>query len=202
MVCDSLQFNSVDSLIRLYINPAIWNEGDQFVADSIFLVASKGEIEKGELLSNPFIISPIDSAHYNQIRASEMIAWFEKGDLRRYDALGGVTRLFFVEEDSTLTTMNRLEAKVMTATLSNREVETIRSFEGVKNEASPLFELERGEKFLKGFNLREEERQKSRFDISTRSVIASKREESSKVPLPSLKFTKRFYRKELPDIQR
>lgn len=193
MICDSMQFNSVDSLIRLYIDPVIWNEGDQFLADSIFLVASNGEIEKAELLSNPFLISPIDSIYYNQIRASEMIAWFEKGDLYRYDALGGVTRLVFVEEDSTLTTMNKLEAKVMSATLSNREVQIIRSFEAVKNEAFPLFELEEQERRLKGFNLRDEERPKDRFEVCDRVVYLSKREESGKVPPPSLKYTKRFY---------
>jgi len=70
---DSLTFNSIDSIARLYVNPVMWNEGSQFTADSIQFVLTGGKLTKAELMSNAYYISREDSLYFNQIKSTDMI---------------------------------------------------------------------------------------------------------------------------------
>ena len=55
--CDSLVYNDLDSLVRLYKNPIVWNEiNRQYSSDSISVVIKNRSIEKASLMSNAFIV--------------------------------------------------------------------------------------------------------------------------------------------------
>ncbi len=192
--CDSLLFNSIDSTIRLFIDPVLWNEENQFTADSIQLVIQDKKLSKAELMSNAFFASQVDSTHYNQIRSTDIIAWFDNGELTRFDAFGGVTRMFFFEEDSILTTMNRLECRAMTATMEQKSVQIVRSFENLKNDGFPVIDLKPGEDKLKGLVVRENERPKSRYEVSERIVLPTRRQESLAIELPQFPFTQNLFK--------
>ena len=192
--CDSLLFNSIDSTIRMFIDPVLWNEENQFTADSIQIVIQHKKLSKAELMSNAFVASQVDSTHYNQIRSTDIIAWFDKGELTRFDAFGGVTRLFFFEEDSILTTMNRLECRAMTATMEQKSVQIVRSYENLKNDAFPVIDIKPGEDKLKGLVVRENERPKSRYEVSERTVLPTRRQESLAIELPQFPFTQSLFK--------
>ncbi len=78
-------------LIRLYRKPYVWNETKrQYTADSITVIVKNQSIERASLMSNAFIIVQEDSLSFDQIRATEMMAYFDStGTLRRFDAMGG-----------------------------------------------------------------------------------------------------------------
>ena len=191
--CDSLRFNTIDSIIRLYKDPALWNEKNQFTADSIQLLISNNTLKKLDLMSNSFVIAPEDSLHYNQIKSSDMIAYFTEGDLTRFDAYGGVTLIFFIAEDSILTTMNKKECKVMTAKIKDRQAERIKYIENVPSDAFPIIDLQPEQKQLKGFVIRTEQKPNNRFDVCDRWVKPTKREEVGKITLPQFLYTWRFF---------
>ncbi len=191
--CDSLKFNTIDSIIRLYIEPVLWNEGNQFSADSIQLLMANNTIRKLDLISNSFIASPEDSIHCNQVKSTDMTAYFTEGDLNRFDAFGGVTLLFFVAEDSILTTMNKKECKVMTARIKNKQAERIKYIENVPSDAFAIIDLKPEQKVLKGFKLRTEQKPKDRYDVCDRSIRPTRREEINKIELPSFTYTLRFF---------
>lgn len=195
--CDSLQFNSIDSIIRLYKNPVLWNAESQFSADSIFLVTSNQKLKRADFSSNSFVASKVDSLHYNQVKSSDMIAWFNDGELIRFDAFGGISRIVFIDEDSLITTMNLLECKAMSATFVNEEVEIVRSYEGVKNDAFPVIDLKPEEKELKGFKLRLGERPKDRNEVCDRRVRESMRKEKEKIAQPRFGFTYTLFKIEV-----
>jgi len=190
---DSLLFNSIDSIIRMYKDPVIWSEENQFTSDSIFLFTSGNSLKKADLLTNAFVASKEDSLHYNQVKATDMTAWFSKGDLSRFDAFGGVSLVFFLEEDSIITTMNKKECKAMSATIIEKSVQQVRYYENVKSDAYPIFELEPEDKTIKGFTNREEERPKERRIVSDRKLYPSKREEYGKLSLPLFPYTNKFF---------
>ncbi|NCB18513.1 MAG: hypothetical protein EOM61_02700 [Bacteroidia bacterium] len=192
--CDSLLFNSIDSTIRLFIDPVLWNEENQFTADSIQLVIQDKKLSKAELMSNAFFASQVDSTHYNQIRSTDIIAWFDKGELTRFDAFGGVTRMFFFDEDSILTTMNRMECRAMTATMEQKSVQIVKSYENLKNDGFPVIDLKPGEDKLKGLVVRENERPKSRYEVSKRIVLPTRRQESLAIELPQFPFTQNLFK--------
>ena len=116
MYSDSLQYNDLDSLIRLYDKPIVWNEDvRQYSADSIFAVIHGGRLSKASLMSNAFIImqESLDTNCYDQIRSTEMLAYFDStaGKLSRFDALGDASAIFYIKEDSVLATVNKSAAK-------------------------------------------------------------------------------------------
>lgn len=171
--CDSLQFNTIDSLIRLYKEPLLWNENKQLSADSIQIVLSGRTLRKAELNSSAFVAVKEDSIHFDQIKGADIIIFFEKGELSRFDALGSSSMLFFFAEDSILTTMNEKECKAMSARLNDKKIERIRYFEMITSNAYPLFNLEKEKQKLKGFQWLEERRPKNRFDVCNRIIKSS-----------------------------
>ena len=110
----------MDSLAKLYVNPAVWQEGSrQYVADSIYVVVRNNAMDKASLMSNSFITIQEDRDHFDQIKSAEMMAYFDPaGQLSRFDALGGVQALFFIKEEDVIATVNRADSKMLTAVLN------------------------------------------------------------------------------------
>lgn len=200
--CDSLVFNSLDSLIRMFGNPVMWNDRNQFTSDSIRIVTENKKLKKVEFLSNAFAIAREDSVHFNQIKGTDFIAFFNDGNLSRFDAYGGVNVLVFIAEDSILTTMNHKECNTMTSKIVNQNFENGRYIGNPKNVMYPLFDLEPEKKRLKGFNLRDNERPKDRFEVCNRVIRKSQREEALLVSLPSFAQTSRFFKltPQIPEV--
>ena len=75
IACDSLAYNDLDSLVRMYERPIVWNESNrQYSADSLFAVLKNQSLQKASLMSNAFIAIKEDTLCYDQIRATEMLA--------------------------------------------------------------------------------------------------------------------------------
>lgn len=190
---DSLSFNSIDSIIRLYKNPVIWSEDNQFTSDSIQIVISEKRLKRADLMSNAFVISKEDSIHFNQIKATDISAYFQNGELSRFDAFGGVSVLFFIAEDSIITTMNQKESRAMKAIIQDKQISKVWYYENVQSDAYPIIDLDKSKKRLRGFKLRLSERPLSRLDVCNRIIRPSKRLEVSSYTLPIFTYTKIFF---------
>ena len=134
--------------------------------------------------------------HYNQIKSSEMAAYFNNDGLYRFDALGGVTALFYMMEDSLITLMDREECKMMTVKIKDNHVQRIRSIGDLKQNVYPVYNLSEDEQRLKGFNWRGEERPLDRNAVTDRKVRRGRREEMQEIKLPEYVFTKKYF----PDL--
>lgn len=154
MVCDTLKFNTLDSLVRLYSSPIVWNEGNrQYASDSLYVAFGENNLDKAYLMSNAFVTIEEAPKCYDQIRSTEMLAFFdEDGGLRRFDAMGGVDAIFFFKEDSTFATVNKSQSKLLTAVLKDGTIDTVSYYEEPKNDAFPLAQLNVADRTLKGFN--------------------------------------------------
>jgi lipopolysaccharide export system protein LptA len=192
--CDSLVFTGIDSMARFYSNPVMWQDGkNQFSADSIQALIKSNSLNKINLITNAFIIAQEDSVHFNQIKSTEMAAYFKDNELYRFDALGGVTALFYMMEDSVITLMDREECRMMSVKLKNNEVQRVRSIEDLKQNVYPVYNLPDEEQKLKGFNWRGEERPLTRWEITKRKVRKSCREEIAGIRMPDYSFTKKYF---------
>ncbi|GAB1474132.1 hypothetical protein MASR2M69_15730 [Bacteroidota bacterium] len=201
--CDSMEFNSIDSTIRLYKDPVMWNDNNQFSSDSIQIIISGKKLKKTELMSGAFVAAREDSLHYNQIKATDIVAHFNDGDLTRFDAYGGVTILFFFAEDSILTTMNQKECKFMTTSVKEKRIQVSRCYEDVESNLYPIIDLEPEKKKLKGFRLRFEERPATRFDVCDRKIVPTRRSYVSTLERPTFLHTRQLFgiSPALPDFE-
>ena len=192
--CDSLVYTGLDSMARFYSNPVMWHEGkNQFTADSIQALLKNRQLSKINLLTNAFIAMQEDSIHFNQIRSLEMAAFFANNELYRFDALGGVSAIFFMEEDSTITLMDREECKLMTAKIKDNQIQRTRSIQELKQNVFPIYNLPLEEQRLKGFQWRGEERPVTRFDVTDRIIKPSKRLEIESISQPGYVYTKKYF---------
>lgn len=204
VVCDSLVYTDLDSLARLYIEPVVWQDTiRQYAADSITVVVSEGTMEKASLMSNAFITIQEDTLHYNQIKGAEMIAYFDgKGGLRRFDALGGASALFYIEENDALATVNKTDSKMLSATFKDGNLDRIYYYEEAKNDGYPIVQLSEEEKKMKGFNWRPDRRPASRAAVTELSLRPSERSMYSRIRQPKFSQTNTYFPGYIGDIRR
>lgn len=195
--CDSLVYTGLDSMARFYSNPVMWQEGkNQFTADSIQAQLKNNALNKINLITNAFIAMQEDSVHFNQIKSTEMAAYFADNELYRFDALGGVTALFFMQEDSVITLMDREECKMMTAKIKDNKIKRTRSIQDLKQNVFPVFNLTADEQRLKGFEWRGAERPQTRMEVTDRVIRPSGRLRIESILQPGYVYTKKYF----PDL--
>ncbi len=193
-LCDSLVYTGVDSIARMYINPVMWNEGKhQFTADSMQLVMKDNVLDKANLITNAFVASQEDSVHFNQIKGAEMVAYFKDNDVYRYDALGGASMIFYLQEDSVITMMNQKEGKILSARIKDRQIQRIKYIENLQNDVLPVYNLPIDDQRLKGFNWRGDERPLNRYEVTAREIEKSQRKHFKAVPFPTYPFAKVYF---------
>ena len=168
MSCDSLAYNDLDSLVRLYRDPLVFNEGNrQYAADSIYVVIRNRKAERARLMSNAFITTQEDTVCFDQIKGTEMMAYFDSTrTLQRFDALGGATALFFLTENETLATVNKVESKMLYALFDGGNLDKIYYFDNAKNDAYPIVQLPKDERYMKGFRWDPDRKPRGRQDIT------------------------------------
>ena len=188
MACDSLIYSDLDSLARLFGDPIIYNEGNkQYSSDSIYVVVKNREAEKAHLLDNAFITIQEAKDAFDQIRSVEMVAYFDSTrTLRRFDALGGASSLFYLTEDNALATVNKVEAKMIYATFVDGNIDHIYYYDNPKNDGYPTVQLRKDEKTLKGFRWDPDKQPASPEDVT--SLKPRKSERVNYLSHPHVKF--------------
>ena len=196
-VCDSLVYTALDSLYRLYIDPIVYNEGNrQYVADSIFVATKNGAIDKASLMSNAFVTTAEDTtaALFDQIKGAEVLAYFDStAALKRFDGLGGASAIFYLEENGSLATVNKVESKMLSALFVDGQVEKIFYFDEAKNDAYPVVQLPKEERQLKGFRWEPEKRPEGREDVTPLVPRPSERKEYASHERPDFKETAVYF---------
>lgn len=204
LACDSLVYNDLDSLVRMYEKPFVWNEGNrQYSADSIYAVIKDRAMQKASLMSNAFIIVKEDSLCFDQIRATEMLAYFDTtGALTRFDALGEANAVFYLQEDSVYATVNKSAAKMLSARFLNGELDKVYYFDAAKNDGYPVAQMTRDERVLKGFDWQIDACPRGKQDITLLSLRPSERSSYSSRPRASFEYTDRYYPGYIPGIMK
>ena len=204
VVCDSLLYTDLDSLARLYKEPVVWQDSvRQYAADSITVVVRNNSMEKASLVSNAFITIQEDPMHYDQIRGAEMIAYFDdKGGLERFDALGGSSALFFIEENDALATVNKTDSKMLSAVFKDGNIDRIYYYEAPKNDAYPIVQLKEDERKMKGFKWMPERRPADRSAVTELSLRPSERKRYSRIPQPRYVQTDIYFPGYIDDVRR
>ena len=195
VVCDSLAYTDLDSLARLYQRPFIWNETNrQFSADSVSALIRNNRMDRASLMSEAFVAIQEDSLLYDQIRGTEMMAFFDStGAMQRFDALGGANALFYLEENGTLATVNTVEAKMLSTRFKDGQLDHILYFEDVSNDAFPVVQLPADKRKLKGFEWRGDIRPRGPKDISEREVRPSERKVYESFPHAAFRQTDIYF---------
>ncbi len=193
-VCDSVVFTEVDSIARLFGTPALWNEvKNQLTADEMHLLMRNGAFERGSMLTNAWIISQQDTLHYNQIKSTEMLGYFRDNKLYRFDALGGVSAIFYMADEDVITTINLKEAKSMTAALKDGTATRLLYTDAIKSDLYPVGDLPAEKQRLKDFKWRGDERPRHPWDITRRKLNPSEKANYEGMKKPLYRETNKYF---------
>ena len=195
VACDSMRFNELDSIARFYIDPIVWNDGNrQYTADSIGVLVTSAGIDRASLMSNAFIITQETPTLFDQIRATEVMAYFDTtAALRRFDALGGANAIFYLKEKEDYGTVNKVDSKMLSAYFQDGELQTILYFDAPKNDAYPLAQFKEEERKMKGFNWQPDLQPKGKEDITDLTVRISERKTYDARPKATFKQTDIYF---------
>ena len=202
--CDSLVYSDLDSLARLFKTPLIWQDKvRQYTADSVSLIVSDGAMEKASLMSNAFITIQQDDIHYNQIKGTEMLAFFDgDGSLSRFDVLGGASALFYLEENGVYATVNKTDSKMLSASFRNGEIQKIYYYDQPKNDGYPKAQMTSDDRSLKGFSWCPDRRPADRHAVTSLSLRPSQRSRYESRPHAKFKQTDIYFPGYISDIHR
>lgn len=102
-VCDSIQFNSADSVLHMYKDPILWNLERQLTGDTIHIFMNDSTMDRMYVVGSAFSIQQKDSIHFNQLKSRVMRSYFKDGKLSRIFSEGNVETIAYPEErDGTL----------------------------------------------------------------------------------------------------
>ena len=193
--CDSMRYADLDSIARFYKNPIIWNEGNrQYYSDSLSVLIRNGHADRASLTSNAFVITQEDSLLFDQIRSSEIMAFFDSTSaLKRFDALGDALAVFFLRENDHLSTVNKVESKMLSGNFVDGTIDRIYYYDSPKNDAYPIVQFPEEERVLKGFKWTPQLRPKGKSDITSLTIRRSQRAEYESRPKTEFKQTDKYF---------
>lgn len=193
--CDSMHYSDLDSIARFYKDPVIWNEENrQYYSDSLAVLIKKGGVDRASLMSNAFVVTQEDSLLYDQIKSAEIMAFFDSTSaLKRFDALGGATAVFFLRENDRLATVNKVESKMLSGNFVKGNIDRIYYYDSPKNDAYPVVQFPQQERYLKGFRWIPELRPTGKQDITTLSIRPSQRKMYAERPRARFKQTDIYF---------
>lgn len=151
--------------------PILWNIENQMTGDTIHLI-SNPETEKLDSLlvfNNAFIISKdtISENAYNQINGMRLTGWFNnENTLRKVDIDKNAQSIFYTRNElQELIGIDKAKSGSISILFDNGDIEEYSRFNEIDGKMYPETQYPENEKFLKGFDWREEERPNSVEDL-------------------------------------
>lgn len=158
-ICDSLQYNMMDSTITFYKDPVIWHKNNQLKGDTIKIISKNKQVERMLLNNKSFIISLDTLNNYNQVKGKNMITLFRENKIHKIDVKENSETIYYALQGDTVTFgMNRANSKDIQVRFDQQKVKTIAFYTKPKATFIPLHELRDEDQRLKGFKWRIKER--------------------------------------------
>lgn len=150
--CDSLVYSEIDSTMRFFGNPVLWNEENQLTGDTVRIQLANDELKTLFLNQAAFILSEEDSLNYNQIKGRNIVGHFENSTLRKVDVFGNGQSLYYAkDEKEKYIGINKAECSDMIIYIDSNEVRTISFLKKPDATLYPINKLKGKELRLKGF---------------------------------------------------
>jgi lipopolysaccharide export system protein LptA len=151
-VCDSMQFNSHDSILRMYTDPILWNEQYQLTGDTILVYMKDSTVDHVHVINYAFAIQQLDSAAYNQLKGNDLKAYMEGRALRLIDVDGSAETIFYpLEEDGSMIGMNETKSSFLRMWIKNNKMDRLKIWGQPQQQLTPLPLLQPEVRRLKGF---------------------------------------------------
>ena len=178
-VCDSMQFNTRDSVLYMYTEPVLWNEQYQLYGDTIAIYMNDSTIEYAHVIQFAFAAQHVDSSYYNQLKGNDLKAYFEGQAVHQIDVAGNAESIFYpLEKDGAKVGMNETKSGFLTIWVKDNKLDKLKIWPSPVGSMTPIPDLKPDQKMLKDFYWFDYLRPKNWDDIY--EVVKRKATESPK----------------------
>jgi lipopolysaccharide assembly outer membrane protein LptD (OstA) len=153
-VCDSMRFNTKDSILYMYGNPVLWNENQQLSGDTIIIYMADSAIDHVHVPSSAFSVQCIDSGYFNQLGGNDLKAYFRGKRLEHVDIDGNAESIYYpLEKDGTMEMLNYMKSSYLSFWMNEEgELEKLKLYPPIPaGKVIPIPDLSVEEKTLKKF---------------------------------------------------
>ncbi|MEG1544670.1 MAG: OstA-like protein [Tannerellaceae bacterium] len=179
-VCDSMLFNTHDSVLYMYNEPVIWNEQYQIYGDTIEIYMNDSTIDYAHVKQFAFAVQLVDSSYYDQLKGNDLKAFFNGQAVDQIDVAGNAESIFYpLESDGAKVGMNETKSGFLTIWVKENKLEKLKIWPNPQGTMTPIPDLRPEQKTLKDFHWFDYLRPKNKDDIYT--VVKRKTGEVRKV---------------------
>ena len=165
-VCDSMQFNTRDSVLYMYTEPVLWNEQYQLYGDTIAIYMNDSTIEYAHVIQFAFAAQHVDSSYYNQLKGNDLKAYFEGQAVHQIDVAGNAESIFYpLEKDGAKVGMNETKSGFLTIWVKDNKLDKLKIWPSPVGTMTPIPDLKPDQKMLKDFYWFDYLRPKNKDDI-------------------------------------
>ncbi len=192
-VCDSMTAFSTDSTIHLYIDPVLWNQGNQITSDVMDIFTENQQVTHAEFIGSPMMVSQLDTVHYNQVAGKQMTAWFHDNEIYRNDVNGNAQTIYYMQdgEPPEITGMGVIESGDCSFYIEDKQVVTIVYRKDPDWNIYPMNKIPADQElYLKGFKWEGARRPTTQRAVFDRRIRPSLREEKSQLEHPAFPLMK------------
>lgn len=165
-VCDSMQFNTRDSVLYMYKDPILWNETYQLYGDTIQIYMNDSTIDYAHVIQFAFAAQELDSSYYNQLKGNDLKAFFVGQAIEHIEVAGNAESIFFpLENDGTKTGMNETKSGFLNIWIKDNKLNRLLLWPSPQGILTPIPDLDPSKKILKDFSWFDYLRPKDKNDI-------------------------------------
>lgn len=163
--CDSLVYSLKDSVMRLYVNPIIWAQGNQISADTINIFSKDKKIDYITFRGSSYMCSKEDSVFFNQVKGRNMKAFVKNNTLEKLDVNGNAETLYYPKDKNIILGMNVAKSSNLTIKFKDKQIDQILFIRKPEGDMYPIFQIKPNMLYLKGFIWHDNIRPKNKNDV-------------------------------------
>lgn len=165
-VCDSMQYNTQDSILYMYKEPVLWNESYQLYGDTILIYVNDTTIDFAHVKEFAFAAQAMDSSYYNQLKGNDLKAFFNSQKIDRIEVAGNAESIFYpLEDDGSKIGMNETKSGFLNIWVKDNKLEKLKIWPEPQGTLTPIPDLDPSKKMLKDFMWLDYLRPKDKDDI-------------------------------------
>ena len=172
-VCDSMQYLTADSTMRLYKHPVLWNDSYQITGDTIKILFNDSTVERMNVINYAFVLQEIDTTYYNQLKGRTLTAYFDAGEIYQADVEGNGEAIYYNIDNKTAAPLqlSKSSAPFITFWVKKRKITRIKYVSEPKMDVYPIPDLTPDVKFLQDFKDYNYLRPKNKEDIFVKQAM-------------------------------
>lgn len=165
-VCDSMQFNTSDSVLYMYREPILWNQQYQLYGDTIVVYMNDSTIDYAHVIQFAFAAEHLDSTYYNQLKGNDLKAYFEGQSVRQIDVEGNAESIYYpLDGQGAKIGLNDTKSGFLTIWLKDNKLDKLKIWPSPQGNMIPIPDLKPEQKTLKDFFWFDYLRPKNKEDI-------------------------------------